>query len=261
MSSTGPETNYQSLVICTSPRSGSTLLCKLLAATGKAGNPNSHFHEPSLDKWLKSYDLSAEEFSSDLERLEAVFKAAKVLGTNGTGMFALRMQRKSFDFFSRQLEILHPGLPTDRARIEAAFGRTLFIHLTRKDKIAQAVSFVKATQSGLWHRSADGTELERLSEPRDPAYDAEQIASHFQQMNTYEEEWARWFSAERIEPLRITYDELSSDPEAVLIRIFDALGFEHAAVRGIAPPVARLSDATNREWIDRFAMELREGNV
>ncbi|MES0879940.1 Stf0 family sulfotransferase [Roseibium sp. SCP14] len=258
---TGQETNFQSLVICTSPRSGSTLLCKLLAATGKAGSPDSHFHEPSLDKWLKSYDLTAEQFSGDMERLRAIFQAAKERGSNGTGVFGLRMQRKSFDFFSRQLKVLHPELPTDRARIEAAFGKTLFIHLTRKDKIAQAVSFVKATQSGLWHKAADGTELERLSEPQDPVYDTELIASHFRQMNAYEAEWARWFSAERIDPLQITYDELSSDPEAALIRIFDALGFEHEAARGIAPPVAKLSDATNREWIDRFAMELREGNV
>ncbi|MEM9632719.1 MAG: Stf0 family sulfotransferase [Pseudomonadota bacterium] len=248
-------------MICTSPRSGSTLLCKLLAATGRAGNPNSHFHEPSLDKWLKSYELSAEEFSSDLERLQAIFHAARERGTNGTGVFGLRIQRRSFDFFSRQLGVLHPGLPTDRDRFEAVFGKTLFIHLTRKDKIAQAVSFEIASQSGLWHRAADGSELERLSEPQEPVYDAERIASHFRQMNAYEEEWLRWFSAERIDPLRMTYDELSLDPEAALIRVFDALGIENEAARGIAPPVAKLSDETNREWIDRFALELRRGDV
>ncbi|MBT6203829.1 MAG: sulfotransferase, partial [Rhodospirillaceae bacterium] len=41
---------YQSYVICTSPRSGSTLLCSLLAATGLAGNPCSHFHDPSISE-------------------------------------------------------------------------------------------------------------------------------------------------------------------------------------------------------------------
>ena len=39
---------YESYVLCTSPRSGSTLLCKLLAATGVAGNPDSYFHRPAV---------------------------------------------------------------------------------------------------------------------------------------------------------------------------------------------------------------------
>lgn len=40
--------DYRAYVICTSPRSGSTLLCKLLAATGQAGKPKSYFHKPDL---------------------------------------------------------------------------------------------------------------------------------------------------------------------------------------------------------------------
>ena len=41
--------DFEAYVICTSPRSGSTLLCKLLVATGVAGLPASHFHEAMTD--------------------------------------------------------------------------------------------------------------------------------------------------------------------------------------------------------------------
>ena len=53
---------FRSYIICTSPRSGNTLLCKLLAATNVAGVPGSHFHVPSLEGWLAAYDLHENDF-------------------------------------------------------------------------------------------------------------------------------------------------------------------------------------------------------
>jgi LPS sulfotransferase NodH len=43
---------FDSYVICTSPRSGSTLLCKMLTSTGAAGKPDSYFFGTSLEEWL-----------------------------------------------------------------------------------------------------------------------------------------------------------------------------------------------------------------
>ncbi|MEM7269766.1 MAG: Stf0 family sulfotransferase, partial [Pseudomonadota bacterium] len=50
---------YASYVICTSPRSGSTLLCSLLKASGVAGAPESLFHEPSVEAWRAYHDAPA----------------------------------------------------------------------------------------------------------------------------------------------------------------------------------------------------------
>jgi len=246
---------YRSYVICTSPRSGSTLLCRLLSATGRAGKPDSHFHEPSLASWLEDYELARENFATDLDTLRAVFDAARRRGTGGTGIFGLRLQRKSFDFFMQQAAILHPGPMTDRERFEAAFGPTLFIHLTRASKLDQAVSCVKAMQTGLWHRAPDGTEIERLSAPREPFYDAEAIASHVAEFTAFDAAWNAWFEREGLQPLRLTYDELSRDPTAVLASVLHALGLDPALARDVALPVARLADATNRDWKERFLAE------
>lgn len=249
---------FDAYVICTSPRSGSTLLCRLLRQCDQAGFPGSHFHEPSLEKWLGYYGLRRDEFGKKTEALRAVFDAAIAFGKAGDDIFALRLQRHSFEFFAGQLALLYPLRQTDKSRIEAAFGRTLFIHLTRENKLNQAISYVKAEQSGLWHRAPDGTELERLSEPREPRYDRVAISSKLTQFAQMEAEWQAWFSKECISPLRLTYDELSLAPYATLTRVLGAIGLKSAHVREQAPPVAKLADATNAEWAERFRAENSE---
>ncbi len=248
---------YESFVICTTPRSGSTLLCKLLAATGQSGNPNSHFHVPSLDGWLKAYGLNRTEFPTERDAVAAVFMLAQEKGRGDTGLFGLRLQRPSFDFFIRQVDMLYPGLSNDRARFRAVFGRTLFVYLSREDKLEQAISHVIATQSGLWHRAADGTELERLSPPKDPVYDAVQIANDMADLQAQDTAWRDWFEKEGLQPLRLTYRALADDPARELGRVLTQLGLDGEIAHCITPPVAKLANATNESWAKRFRSEMR----
>ncbi|MCX2724359.1 Stf0 family sulfotransferase [Roseibium salinum] len=243
---------FDSYVICTSPRSGSTLLCKLLAATGIAGKPGSHFHEPSLQSWLDHFDLSFEPSRREPEILADVFRAAIAKGSGSTGIFGLRLQRHSFEFFIRKLAVLHPHQTSDRQRFETAFGRTLFIHLTRQDKVGQAVSCVKAEQTGLWHLAPDGTELERLAPPQEPVYDREELRVCYDRFTAFDQEWRSWFETQAIEPLRITYEALASDSSGALREILARLGVNPAAADGVSPGVAKLADETNRDWAARF---------
>jgi trehalose 2-sulfotransferase len=191
---------YDSYIICTSPRSGSTLLCKLLAATGVAGNPDSYFHRPSISDWLADLGLTPEPSVPERDLLDAIFRAAIARGTLDTGIFGLRLQRHSFDFFTEKLAVLCPEHSNDAERIQAAFGRTLFVHLTRRDKVAQAVSYVKAQQTGLWHAAPDGTELERLSPPQEPAYNEGEIRTRFEEVTAHDHRWEGWFAALEIDP-------------------------------------------------------------
>ncbi len=250
---------FNSYVICTSPRSGSTLLCRLLREAGNAGFPESHFHAPSVKEWLGYYGLQADAFATRQDALKAIFSSAYERGKGASDIFGLRLQRHSFDFFCEQLSYLHPELPNDVSRLEAVFGKPLFVHLKRESKLDQAISYVKAEQSGLWHMASDGTELERLSEPREPVYDAEAIAAQITQFEHMDAAWEAWFEAENVKPLRVTYDALSAAPYAMLRRLLIALGLECPPLDEITPPVAKLADATNREWAERFQSEFRAG--
>ncbi|MEO0819052.1 MAG: Stf0 family sulfotransferase [Pseudomonadota bacterium] len=247
---------YDAYVICTAPRSGSTLLCKLLAATGVAGNPGSWFHEPSVEAWQARFGLSPAPGMAEQAVLASVFRAAIAKGSRGAGPFGLRLQRHSVDFFLGRLAALRPEIAGDAARIRAVFGKTRYIHLTRSDKLRQAVSYVKARQSGLWHAAPDGTELERLAPPREPAYDAAALMACFDEMTAYDRGWEGWFEREGIAPLRLSYDALAADPLAVLRATLTGLGLDPAAARGVVPAVAKLADSTNEAWAARLAADL-----
>ena len=246
---------FKSYIICTSPRSGSTLLCKLLSATGVAGRPDSYFHAPSLDKWLIDYDMQRDQFTSDKAALDAVFVAAIAEGTGDTGIFGLRLQRHSFAYFTQQLATKYPDQPSDAARLQAVFENPLFIHLTREDKLEQAVSYVKAAQSGLWHKAPDGTEVERLSPPQDPVYDRKAIAAQLAASEQMDADWTAWFTAESITPLRITYDALATRPVKTVKTILNILGVAHPDSLPTALPLAKLADTTNIAWISLFKAE------
>ncbi len=247
--------NYDTYVICTSPRSGSTLLCKLLAATGVAGNPDSYFHRPSISDWLADLGLARDPSASDREQLEAIFRTAIAKGTLDAGIFGLRLQRHSFDFFIEKLFVLYPSYSNQLGRFRAAFGRVLFVHLTRRDKVAQAVSYVKARQTGLWHAAPDGTELERLSPPQEPAYDASEIRTCLEEMTAHDANWEYWFAASEIDPFQITYEQLSARPTKTLLAMLDRLGLEREAADGVEPEVAKLADDINHDWAVRFRSE------
>lgn len=245
-------------IICTSPRSGSTLLCRMLSQTGVAGHPESYFHEPSLEAWCADYDVPQDPAMSERELLRSVFRAAIDEGTRDTGVFGLRLQRHSFEFFIEKLTVLHPDPAGDRQRLEAAFGRTAFVHVTRGEKVEQAISYIKADQSGLWHMSSDGTELERLSPPAEPTYDADRIRRQIAEFETYDLDWNDWFDREGIQPLRLTYEALSDQPQEVLRETLGHLELDPNAASGVEPDVSKLADATSRQWAQRFRKEAGE---
>lgn len=250
-----PRQLYQSYVICTSPRSGSTMLCKLLEATKIAGNPASHFHEPSIDEWLDDYDLDTSAFASKQEMLKGIIQAAKARGRGESQVFGMRLQRGSFAFFMEQLNFLHPDRSSDVERIVAAFGPTLFIYLTRDDKLDQAISYIRAEQTGLWHRRADGTELERLEEQREDRYDPIAIKSQISEFSEFDTAWRSWFEEQSVVPLEVSYDTLSREPQKQLARILDRLGANSSIAHKISTPTAKLADEINRQWRERFEQE------
>ncbi len=247
--------SFQSYIICTSPRSGSTLLCSLLAATGCCGAPGSHFHKPSLTDWLADYSLARSDYDNEEEALAAVFDAAKKRGQAGTEIFGLRLQRDSFAYFIQQLGVVYGPQAVHRDRLRAAFGRILFIHLTRQDTLDQAISYLRAQQSGLWHRAPDGSELERLAPPAPAVYDAAAIASRMAVLRGANAAWERWFEREGITPLRLSYENLAADPQGALAAILVQLGLDVGAAAGVQAGVARLADTTSREWKARFVAD------
>lgn len=241
-----------SYIICATPRTGSTLLCELLAITGVAGRPDSFFMHAPGAHWARLWGLPGSDGAGTPSQAAAFLAAARAAGRGNTPVFGLRLMHRNLSRLLGLIDLTHPGLPDDRARLHAAFGKILFIHLSRADKLAQAVSRVKAEQTGLWHRAPDGTEIERLSPPAPPRYDHAHIAATLAELEQADAAWSSWFAGHGIEPLRLTHEALAADPAAQVRRICRALGQTLPQGLDLTPPVAVLADATNADWIARF---------
>lgn len=248
-------TKYDSYVICTSPRSGSTLLCTLLAATGVAGKPASYFYDPSVEEWLADLEVTPDADAAECEVLDAVLQAVIRNGRGDTNLFGLRQQAHGLAFLCDKLAIRYPEEATDADRFQRAFGTTLFIHLARPDKIGQAISYLKAKQTGLWHVAPDGSELERISPHREPSYDYAKLLACVETMTAYDRDWTEWFARQGVEPVRISYDELAADPVEILRHLLGRLGLDPAIAAGVTPGVRKLADDINQDWATRFRAE------
>ena len=241
-----------SYIICATPRSGSTLLCDLLTDTGAAGRPNSFFRRQSFAEWADYFGVSVSAWDADHQFDRAYLAAARRHGTAGTGVFGLRLMWESLGELSQRLDSFYPNLAGDRARLQAVFGPPVYLHLSRDDKVAQAVSLLRAEQSGLWHRNADGSERERLATGQAPAYDARRLSELVTEVETHDAAWRDWFAREQVEPLRITYETLTAAPQATLAGVLSALGLDPALARDAAPRTAKLADSVSRAWAARF---------
>lgn len=231
------------------------MLCKLLEATNVAGCPGSLFHEPSVDVWLDYYGLANTGFASERATLEAIFAAAIARGKGETGVFGLRLQQRSFAFFLAQLALLYPGHSTDLKRFETAFGPTLFIHLHREDRLGQAISRLRAEQTGLWHKRANGTDLERQAPRREDGYDPKIIQTYLRELESQHEAWNGWFATQSITPFKVTYEALSQNPQGTLSDILHLLGLDGAVARATPTQTKKLADETNAAWRARFLAE------
>lgn len=245
----------KSYILCATPRTGSTLLCDLLTATGVCGAPDSFFMRDMDPHWLTQWGMPVQGRLDDPDYCASYLKAAIRVGRGGTDIFGLRLMHRNLSDLNAMIDTLHPGLATDRDRLAAAFGNVLYIHLRREDKLAQAVSLVKAEQTGLWHVAPDGTEVERLAPPAEPTYDFSRIAAKLAELEAHDAAWVNWFAQQGIDPLTVGYESLSENPAAQVNRICNALDVSAPAPVASTPGVAKMADAVSRDWMARFRAE------
>lgn len=242
-------------ILCGTPRTGSTLLCDLLASA-KIGNPDSFYGRKFISWWAEQWKLPNRETMDEKEFNIAYLDAAIRAGKGGTDIFGLRLMRENLDELSAILDQIYPQLPSDKTRFEKAFGPVFYLHLSREDKLAQAVSLIKAEQTGLWHIAPDGTEIERLAPPKDPQYDFERIRREVAELEAYDAAWNIWFGEQNITPHRIGYERLATDPAATLIGICAVLGVQPPNAHDVKPGVAKLADKTSLDWMRRYHLDL-----
>lgn len=147
------------------------------------------------------------------------------------------------------------GPGDDCTILTRAFGPLAFVHLSRTDKVAQAVSLTIAEQTGLWHKNADGTDRENFRLSSKPIYDHDQIALELAGLEAESLGWNTWFAANKISPLSVTYEGLAADPKTTLARVLTHINQDPDLANTITPGTQRLANALNVAWASRFRAE------
>ena len=236
-------------VLCTTPRSGSTLLCDLLRQTGVAGWPESFFRQLSVPFFARDFGLPPQDGEKyDESYITEALKVAR----NGGSLAGIRLMWNGIDTLERIVRQYHPDNGPGAETIAAAFGETRYIYLERGDRLAQAISRARAEQSGLWHRNADGSVREQTGPARQAGYDRDMIQHYLDEQASDIAAWNAWFQAFGISPHRLTYEALTSDPSATVAGILTFLGLDPNAATALAPATAKLADETSERWANRF---------
>ena len=231
------------------------MLCGLMESAG-CGRPDSYFRRESIADFARDLGVPDGGDPDSVVFTRKYLEAVLVEGKAGTEIFGLRIMFESLGELSERLGKIFPDVEATPDRLEKALGRPLYVHLSREDKVAQAVSLLKATQTGLWHVAPDGSELERTAPHRDATYDSRVIGSLVDELTDQDEAWRRWFATHGIEPVRVTYGDLSRDPRAGLRAVLAGLGKSTSLASGVEPRTARLADEQSGDWITRFRADL-----
>lgn len=235
-------TPQRTLVICATPRTGSTLLCALLAAAGSGGRPESWFRAEDRAEYEADWGVAPGD--------SAGFLAAAIrAGSDAAGTFGLRVQAATLTPMLAELRGLFGPLP-DTFLLRRAFGRCDFVHIRRVDDVAQAISRLKAEASGVWH--LDGSEPPPAAVP---SYDAARLDALRAEAAAGNTLWDRWFTANGIAPARLVYEDFAADPASQVRSLLHRLGLPPAPGAGIAAPNRRMADAESAAWAARYRAE------
>jgi len=237
--------------MCATPRTGSTLLCGLLACAGVAGHPQSYFRRQGLQEYAAEWGVPR---SSDGGFAYADYlQAALAAGRTENGVFAARIMWETLEEVLGGLRAMSPGLPGGAVSLlERALGHTRFVYLRREDVVAQAVSLLRAEQTNVWHDPVQATRPEPEHEAQ---FDFDEVHRRVQVINQHNAAWQEWFSSAGIEPFPVRYEELAVDPVGTSRRILDFLDLEVPSGRELAMQHRRLADELSGQWIARYHSE------
>ena len=236
-----------SYLICATPRTGSSLLCGLLDSTGVAGHPESWFRRQDEREFAARWGIAGP--SGGACGYAGYFRAAVTAGSTANGVFAARIMWGTMDELTAHLSPVHPGhAGSASGLLSAAFGRTRFVYLRRGDVIAQAVSLLRAEQTGVWFETVG----ERQEPTAEPGFDFGQVRELVRQIEDANAAWEAWFAAEGVQLYRVLYEELDADPVGVASGVLGFLGLDLTAGRKISVRHKRLADDLNARWIESY---------
>jgi LPS sulfotransferase NodH len=240
-------------LVCATPRSGSTLLCEGLKATGVAGRPEEYFEAvpatgrpPAPGDYLAELEdpeahallgnappPEAPPYSSlaGVERHDDHLARVRAWGSTPNGVFGAKLMWGHVD---------------DPAGL---FPGSSYVWVRRRDTVRQAISLWRAIQTQSWRdegRSTAGPE---------PQYRFSAVRYLVDQLTSQDAAWARFFAERPV--LELTYEEIAADLPRALERTLEHVGIERPSDWPPAlPAMRRQADELSDVWAGAYARDI-----
>lgn len=272
-----PEISY---LVCATPRSGSTLVCKALTQTGVAGKPEEYFEalrhsgqprrpeeyfigveDPSIIDHLRERSVGgAGPQPSPLwsrSTYDRYLDWAMREGTSDNGVFGAKMMWGYF----RDFESLLRTIPAYRQvplvdLLPTVFPGLRYVRVVRASKVRQAVSLWKAVQTEQWSQQfADQSTGEPAeAENRPPLRFHYKAIDHLiDKMIAEEAFWDSFFEHCRIRPIMVLYENFAADYQKSTLNLLERLGLPVPDGANLKPPLRQQSDDINDDWVRRYS--------
>ena len=237
-----PKTSY---LVCATHRSGSSLLCQSLWHTAHAGMPEEFFSPKHSIRKAQEYGLTSPE-TNFAGYVRDVIERRRT----ENGVFGAKLMWS-------QTPHLHESLGADRGKLYDRLQEFLpglrFIWNTRRDKLRQAISFLKAKQTKIFSsQQIHGGRAPAAA----PQYDREKISLMLSRLEEEDRQWQRWFRVHGLEPLVVEYETFATDPETHTRGILSFLQIElPPGFQSYPLTQRRMADEINEEWCARYQAE------
>ncbi len=238
-----PETDapVRPYLIATTPRCGSHFLGHMLWSTGDCGVPLEYLNPANLAEWKRLTGTTD---------IPDCFAALFQRRTSSNGRFGVKAHWPHLRALGRGEEV-QDILPFDRA-----------ILIYRRNRLAQAVSYAIAKQTGQW--------ISEMDPETTPSYSYATILDHAVKLRRQNDAWKRFFRgrmgsmSEQITTsprLSIAYEDFLADRAAIFGQIYSLITdapFDPGRLPDDQTEKQRSS--LNREWQDRFRTEVTTGD-
>lgn len=214
-------------LICSAQRTGSNLLCDLLAHTGQAGIQDvmtGHFFLGTGEELKHKIIQDVDDWFTN--------HATTPNGVQGC--------KGSFEYFDVLHEFCGSGLVE---YLLQSF--THFIYLKREDIVAQAVSWALAAQTKHFSSLAE--------QPERPAvYDYHLITYFMGRIEAQYKRFEVFFEQYDITPLPMTFEYWTQDFEATLDHIFIYLGLPEPESFEVQTMLKKQDDPRKEQWLEQY---------
>jgi trehalose 2-sulfotransferase len=283
-------TPVRSYLVCATPRSGSTLVCKALAETGVAGRPEEYYEallhsgrprrpeeyfvgvdDQSIFDHLGQRGVGEDERPRSPQWSRTAYDRylewSFAQGTTGNGVFGAKLMWGYFNDFVALLRNVpeYRDLPLAEL-LPAVFPDLQFVRVVRANKVRQAVSLWKAVQTATW--SQDERETAAGASPPFKSFIEEHrpslrfhykaISHLLEQIMRDEAAWDAFFEHVQIKPTLVLYENFAASYVDSTLNLLDRLGLEAPSDLELKPQLKKQSDGVNDDWTKRYS-ELRLG--